>query len=367
MSLPIIKQQIPLTQGPWKTFEPFLFCVHHQDNYPRGDLNMAPMDSLKGRRIGSDFSGLNGWSMYHGNQVPGFPQHPHRGFETISIVRRGLIDHSDSLGATARIGSGDVQWMTAGSGIVHAEMFPLINQDDRNPTDFFQLWLNLPAARKLTPPEFKMFWNEEVPRVRSTHHDEYHANITVIAGKFGDVTALPPPDASWAAVTEANVAIWLIDLDHKASLTLPKQPHGTTRALYHVEGMNVQLSTETLLPKHAAVLNQEALHHLSAPHGQATVLLLQALPIGEAIVQHGPFVMNSAAEIRDAFYDYRHTQFGGWPWERADPTHARIKGRFARFPNGHEETPPTEKATTQSLIKGVPQDNPITKTHPKNP
>ncbi|MFP4097146.1 MAG: pirin family protein, partial [Cyclobacteriaceae bacterium] len=84
---------------PWKTSDPFLFCVHHQDAYPKGDKNMGPQASLAGRNIGQDFGGKDGWSMYHGSKVPGFPAHPHSGFETVTIVRKGLIDHSDSLGA----------------------------------------------------------------------------------------------------------------------------------------------------------------------------------------------------------------------------------------------------------------------------
>ena len=78
-----------------------------------------------------DFAGIDGWSMYHGREVPGFPPHPHRGFETVTFVRKGLIDHADSLGAAARFGRGDVQWLTAGGGIVHSEMFPLLDRDGR--------------------------------------------------------------------------------------------------------------------------------------------------------------------------------------------------------------------------------------------
>jgi redox-sensitive bicupin YhaK (pirin superfamily) len=96
---------------------------------PQGNAQFGPDASLAGRDIGSDFEGKDGWRMYHGDVVPGFPQHPHRGFETVTIVRAGYIDHSDSLGAAARFGMGDVQWLTAGAGVVHSEMFPLL---DRN-------------------------------------------------------------------------------------------------------------------------------------------------------------------------------------------------------------------------------------------
>ena len=96
-----------------------------------------------------DFAGADGWRMYHGSIVPGFPQHPHRGFETVTFVRQGFIDHSDSLGATARFGRGDVQWLTAGEGIVHCEMFPLLDREGPNPCELFQIWLNLPAADKM--------------------------------------------------------------------------------------------------------------------------------------------------------------------------------------------------------------------------
>src|SRR5512132_278907 len=120
---------------PWETADPFLFCVHHDDAYPAGNERFGPATSLAGRNIGQDFAGKDGFRMYHGAVVPGFPQHPHRGFETVTIVRRGLIDHSDSLGAAARFGAGDVQWVTAGSGIVHSEMFPLVERERPNPLE----------------------------------------------------------------------------------------------------------------------------------------------------------------------------------------------------------------------------------------
>ena len=158
-------QRLPL--GPlWPTLDPFLFCAHHDDAYPASDGALAlPAAARTGRQLGSDFSRRDGFSMYHGTQVPGFPAHPHRGFETVTLVRTGLIDHSDSLGAAARFGGGDVQWLTAGQGIQHAEMFPLLHSDRANPLELFQVWLNLPARSKMAQPHFCMFWNERIPRL----------------------------------------------------------------------------------------------------------------------------------------------------------------------------------------------------------
>ena len=122
--------------------------------------------------------------MYHGSTVPGFPVHPHRGFETITFVRQGLIDHADSLGAAARYGRGDVQWMTAGSGIQHAEMFPLLDRDGPNTAELFQIWINLPASDKMVEPHFTMLWDHDIPRHVVTDADGRTAEITVIAGEL---------------------------------------------------------------------------------------------------------------------------------------------------------------------------------------
>ncbi len=103
----ILETASPGTQ--WPTTDPFLFCAHHDDLYPPGDGRNGPATSLAGRPIGQDFGGIDSWNMYHGSVVPGFPQHPHRGFETVTLGRRGLVDHPDSLSASSRFGRGDVQ------------------------------------------------------------------------------------------------------------------------------------------------------------------------------------------------------------------------------------------------------------------
>src|SRR5258707_2884988 len=157
--------------------------------------------------------------MYHGEVVPGCPQHPHRGFETVTIVRRGLIDHSDSLGAAARFGAGDVQWLTAGGGIVHSEMFPLLERGRPNPLELFQIWLNLPSKDKLVEPHFAMLWSRDIPRC--TFDDAGRSTeVTVVAGQLEGKRAPSPPPRSWASRPDTDVAIWCIRMQPGASWTL---------------------------------------------------------------------------------------------------------------------------------------------------
>src|SRR5579863_6456393 len=193
--------------APWPTLDPFLFCVHHDDAYPAGNERLGPAASLAGRELGQDFAGKDGWRMYHGRVVPGFPQHPHRGFETVTIVRRGFIDHSDSLGAAARFGAGDVQWLTAGEGIVHSEMFPLLERTRPNPLELFQIWLNLPGVDKLAPPHFAMLWSRDIPRLSFADARGRSTEVTLVAGALEGRRAPSPPPRSWASRADADVTI----------------------------------------------------------------------------------------------------------------------------------------------------------------
>lgn len=133
------------------------------------------------RGDGSDFDPNSPYRMYHGDTIPGFPQHPHRGFETITATIQGLVDHADSVGNAGRYGQGDVQWMTAGGGVVHSEMFPLLDMEEDNILRFFQIWLNLPAKSKMVDPSFAMFWANDVPTFESK---ETKASVTVWAGHY---------------------------------------------------------------------------------------------------------------------------------------------------------------------------------------
>jgi hypothetical protein len=324
---------------PWESADPFLFCVHHDDAYPAGNDALGPAASLAGRMLGEDFAGKDGWRMYHGEVVPGFPQHPHRGFETVTIVRRGLVDHSDSLGATARYGQGDVQWLTAGAGINHAEMFPLVDPSAPNPLELFQIWLNLPRASKLVKPHFTMFWAGAIPRVVARDAAGKATTITVIAGRFGDATPLAPPPDSWASRSDAHVAIWTLALEPGARFALPAAPAGVNRTLYLFRGGACRVAGRDLQPGVGVSLRADAEVPFDAGPAPVEALVLQGRPIGEPVAQYGPFVMNTHGEIQQAFLDYRRTQFGGWPWSRHDPVHPRDAGRFARHADGREERP----------------------------
>ncbi len=333
---PIIKSIRPLGFQ-WQTLDPFLFCVHHEDDFPKGNKELGPACSLEGRQLGSDFIVKDGFRMYHGERVPGFPGHPHRGFETITVVRKGMVDHSDSMGASGRYGNGDVQWMTAGGGVQHAEMFPLLKEDEKNPLELFQIWLNLPAKHKMVKPHFKMLWSEDIPHLNFKDQNGKNILVEVIAGKFSDEQVPSPPPNSWAFPKENHVAVWNIKLEKGATLKLPKAASGLNRTLYYYKGTGLKINGKTIKDYHAADVKSDAELVLESGATEAKILVLQGKPINEPVVQHGPFVMNTREEIQRAFYDYQQTQFGGWPWGRRDQTHGKTRGRFAQHADGRLE------------------------------
>lgn len=324
---------------PWETSDPFLFCVHHLDHFPVGNDEMGPpAESLKGRNIGSDFTIKDGWRMYHGDKVPGFPQHPHRGFETVTVVQRGMVDHSDSIGAAGRYGGGDTQWMTAGEGIQHAEMFPLLNKDKDNTMELFQIWLNLPAANKMVKPHFTMLWREDIPVVTTKDDQGRSTEMTIVAGALEGAAPPSPPPNSWASDPANSLLIWVGRLEPHAEWSFQKAAAGLNRTIYFFEGDSLNIDGQDVAPYHGVTLRSELATKLANGPAMSRVLILQGKPIGEKVVQHGPFVMNSEAEIRQAFADFRKTGFGDWPWPSSDPIHSRDKGRFAKHADGRLET-----------------------------
>jgi redox-sensitive bicupin YhaK (pirin superfamily) len=328
----MIKKTSPL-ELQFPTQEPFLFCAHHFDHYPAGNdkLGLNPSHFV-GRDMGSDFHEKDGFRLYHGAEIPGFPVHPHRGFETITIVRKGYADHADSLGSAGRYGEGDVQWMTAGAGVQHSEMFPLLHKDKDNTLELFQIWLNLPKKNKMVDPDFKMLWANELPKIK-----EDQVEVTIISGEYAGNKYFQAPKNSWAADPANDVNVLLVKMEKGGKFSYPAK-EGVNRSLYFFEGEGASLNGQKIIGKQGLFLEPNAELEIETV---ATVefLILEAKPIGEPVFQHGPFVMNTREEIVQTIRDYQTTQFGGWKWQRDDMIHGPGTERFAKYPDGRIERP----------------------------
>jgi hypothetical protein len=256
----------------------------------------------------------------------------------VTIIRRGYIDHSDSLGAAARFGAGDVQWLTAGAGVVHSEMFPLLNREGPNTLELFQIWLNLPSKDKLVEPYFTMLWDREIPRQVFTDAARRRTEVMIIAGALEGTMPLAPPPHSWASQPESDLAIWSISLEKDATWTVPPAtgPH-TLRTLNFFAGTSLRVAGRLVMGTSAVQVQANQPITIEAVDGPADVLLLQGRPIGEPVAQYGPFVMNTHEELQRAFSDYQRTLFGGWPWPENAPVHGRDPVRFAKHADGRIE------------------------------
>jgi len=233
--------------------------------------------------------------------------------------------------------AGDVQWMTAGKGIQHSEMFPLINEDKGNPLEMFQIWLNLPKVSKMVEPHFKMLWNEDIPVINHKDKSNRKTLIEVIAGKINTINALDPTPDSWAADSKNAVGVYTIKMEANANWILPKTNTEANRSVFFYKGENIKIEDQKISFNH--IIELEAGENITIQNGnkESYFLILEGKPIGEPVAQHGPFVMNTQQEIREAMRDYGKTQFGGWPWSETEVVHSRNKGRFALHGNGKEE------------------------------
>lgn len=344
--------KLPPLGKSWPGPGPFLYVKFHRDNYPAGNGRLGPDPKfLEGRVLGNDFKDKDGWNMYMGTEVPGFPAHPHRGMETVTIVREGMIDHGDSTASGARYSEGDVQWVTAGKGVMHSEMFPLLHtgKGAKNTLDLYQLWLNLAKTDKDADPEFVMMWHEAIPHIRKDG-----AVIQVIAGDYYGSSPLAPPSASWAARKSSDLATWFIDMEPGSTVTLPPTNTPETERTVYIhacapgpngpemteEPVKVKVGDEWVPDWHAISFppGSGEVTLENAPHASARVLVLQSVPIGEPVAVRGPFVMNLEQENIDAFAVYRKTHFGGFPWPSDKPTYADAP-RFAQYRGGPREEP----------------------------
>jgi redox-sensitive bicupin YhaK (pirin superfamily) len=185
-----------------------------------------------------------------------------------------------------------------------------------------------------------MLWGEDIPTVVAVDDEGRSTEVTVIAGSLGSAVPLAPPPSSWASRPDADVAIWHLRFDAGAAWELPPARPGTARVLYVFEGDRLVVGDEAVSASTAAVVDaSQPVPVRAGAEGPVEVLVLQGRPIGEPVAQQGPFVMNTEAELRQAFNDYRRTGFGGWPWPADDPHHGPDADRFARHADGRVEEP----------------------------
>lgn len=231
----------------------------------------------------------------------GVGEHPHRGFETVTIVYAGEVEHRDSTGAGGRIGPGDVQWMTAGSGILHDEFHSSAFTRAGGTLEMVQLWVNLPSERKMTAPGYQTLLDAEIPTV--TLPDG--AGIArVIAGEFDG--------RKGPARTHTPMHVWDLRLECDGTTRL-ELPEGWNSMLVVLHGTVQVNDSEIAREGQLVTLGTEGESVLLEANNEATVLVLSGEPIDEPVVGHGPFVMNSSEEIRQALRDFSSGQFGRIP------------------------------------------------------
>ena len=234
--------------------------------------------------------------MYHGDVVPGFPQHPHRGFETVTIVRKGYIDHSDSLGATARFGMGDVQWLTAGAGVVHSEMFPLLDRNGPNTLELFQIWLNLPAKNKLADAVLHDVLGQGHPASPvSRRRGDGDRRRARRRGAAGAAAAFVGGERRSRRGDLVDCAGGRRDVDRAAGA---RRLQRSNRALHLFSGKGIKVGDRAIDGPSMIHVQPDQAVPLEAVDGPVEILLLQGRPIGEPVAQYGPFVMNTQRRAR---------------------------------------------------------------------
>jgi redox-sensitive bicupin YhaK (pirin superfamily) len=232
------------------------------------------------------------------DQPRGVGEHPHRGFETVTIVYQGAVDHRDSAGNSGTIGPGDVQWMTAASGVVHEEKHQKNFAEQGGTLEAIQLWVNLPKAFKMGPPQYQTILNHDIPIVPLA---DGAGSVRVIAGEF--------QGRKGPAITFTPIHLYDLRLKagHRTELTVPS---GYTTALFVLHGQVVLNNSQSAQSAELVLFDKEGDHVVIDTQRDATVLLLSGAPIHEPVARYGPFVMSTQAEILQAMNDYRAGKMG---------------------------------------------------------
>jgi redox-sensitive bicupin YhaK (pirin superfamily) len=224
--------------------------------------------------------------------------HPHRGFETVTIVYAGELEHRDSAGNGGRIGPGDVQWMTAASGILHEEFHSERFTREGGTMSMMQLWVNLPARHKMAKPRYQTILDASIPRVAL---DDDAGTLRVIAGEFEGQRG--------PAETFTPIEVWDLRLADGRSVTL-RTPEGHTTAIVPMQGRAIVNGAKAAGASQLVRLARDGGEFTMKAEGELSALVLAGEPIAEPVVGYGPFVMNSEREIAAAFADFQSGRFG---------------------------------------------------------
>jgi len=319
---------------------PFILIARHVDRYPAGNGDMAPAAFPDDWERGNDFTSNRGWHMYHGEYVPGFPAHPHRGFETITYARQGTIDHFDSHGNYGRYSDGDIQWMISGKGLQHAEMFPLIHTDKENPFEIVQIWLNLPSHMKMAEPSYRMHWREQTPVVSLSEKNPAENQLKVLVGRYFATAAQRPADTSYGFDEDHYINVWDGHLKKGEEITIPKFPEDVKVQLYVADGLLAAADYEVVSDSLLVYTSDTELVFTAREDTEFMVFTGKA--IDEEVFAYGPFVMNTREEVIQAYRDFEKNQFGGWPWSSSAPVIPSDKGRFSVHDKGSKITYPSD-------------------------
>jgi quercetin 2,3-dioxygenase len=325
----------------WDAEDPFFFISHHYDDYPKGNSQQAPPQrEVSGRmNLGRNYDKEFGYRMYNGKVVPGFPLHSHWGYETVTVVEKGYIDHFDSMGNQGRYGFGDVQWLSAGSRYEHCEMYPLAFDDRKNPTDITQIMIDLPLEHKNSPNEVRMLWSEQIPVLTMDDGNGHICTVKVIAGRFGDTQASLPNRVSWAADPEHHVRILKLVMSPDAELTIPAVSTTVNRNLYFVSGGCVSIDGQTY--EDDSRLKLVGNEDVNIKNGNETgeYWLLEGEPIGEKMIVFGPVSLPTDKDVRNAMDLIRKKELDDWQWGLVDRAQPKGTDRFIRYTDGHDEYP----------------------------
>ena len=259
----------PLPTRNLQMIDPFLFLNHHGPQKYRPNNNGLP-----------------------------FGPHPHRGMETITFILEGDIAHKDSGGHNSVIESGGVQWMTAGSGLIHAEVSSEKFKKEGGDLEILQLWLNLPASKKMTPPNYKGLQKQDIPVVKTENGIE----VKVVSGDFSGTKG--------AFDTLTPVSLFLIDFPEDSEISVPV-PQDLNIFFYVIKG-DLQAGGKEIPALYLAEFNNDDNEIKVKALRKSTLLLGFAKPFNEPVVAQGPFVMNSQEEIHQAYQDYQDGKLGSW-------------------------------------------------------